>query len=66
LPVCVSVLDFFSLGSLFLPLFPRFVLPLEAVFPASRHTAALTGQRFNRNQTPNPHQHQAKEFFRSP
>jgi len=39
-----------------LPPFPRFVLPLETVFPASRHIAALTGQRFNRNQLPQAHQ----------
>ena len=38
------------------PRFPLFVLYLEAVFPASRHTSALLGQRFNRNQPPHAHQ----------
>ena len=52
----------FPLGQIFrrswpvLPGFPFFVLRLEAVFSASRHTSALMGQRFNRNQSPHAHQ----------
>jgi hypothetical protein len=41
---------------LFLPQFPRFEVCLEAVLPASKHTSALLGQLFNRNQPPHAHQ----------
>jgi len=46
---------FLGLFGLFLPRFPLFVLCLEAVLPASRHTSALLGERFNRSQSPHAH-----------
>jgi hypothetical protein len=41
---------------LFLPHIFALSSRLEAVFPASRHTSALVGQRFNQNQSPHTHQ----------